>query len=117
MTATRPPSGKARLRHAKAEALRKALTARVGAPVEAEHRFAPPRFWRFDFAVVSHRVALELEGGVWVGGRHTRGSGFVADLEKYSVAASLGWLIVRVQPDAVLAPQTITWLKAAMAAR
>jgi hypothetical protein len=67
------------------------------APVR-EHRFAPPRRWRFDYAWPACRLALEIEGGVWVGGRHVRGRGFESDCEKYSEAALRGWRVLRVTP-------------------
>lgn len=70
------------------------------APV-AEFRFHPTRRWRFDYAWPAHRVALEVEGGIWVGGRHINPRGFFNDLEKYNAAAVLGWRILRVTPKAV----------------
>ena len=68
-------------------------------PCVAEYRFAPPRKWRFDYAWTGQMVALEVEGGVWTQGRHTRGAGFLGDMEKYNRAAVLGWRIVRCTPD------------------
>ncbi|BDM64565.1 hypothetical protein NFHSH190041_20170 [Shewanella sp. NFH-SH190041] len=65
-----------------------------------EHRFHAVRKWRFDFAWPELMLAVEVEGGAWSGGRHTRGSGFTKDLEKYSEAMSLGWIVYRV--DAAL---------------
>jgi len=62
---------------------------------EREHRFAPPRRWRFDFAWPARMIAVEIEGGVWTGGRHTRGTGFEADAEKYNTAALMGWKVFR----------------------
>lgn len=56
------------------------------------------RRWRFDWAWVEWKVALEVEGGVWRGGRHTRGKGYIADMAKYSEAAILGWLVLRLTP-------------------
>jgi len=69
----------------------------------AEYRFAPPRRWRFDFAWpdIEPKLALEIEGAVWTNGRHTRGSGFVKDMEKYNTATIRGWLILRVTPQEV----------------
>lgn len=66
-----------------------------GPKLVPEHRFHPVRKWRFDFAYPQKMIAIECEGGHWTGGRHTRGSGFAKDCEKYSAAAELGWLIFR----------------------
>ncbi len=60
-----------------------------------EHRFAPPRRWRFDFAWPDALVAAEVEGGTRSGGRHVRGSGYEADCEKYNTAAIDGWCVLR----------------------
>lgn len=62
---------------------------------EREFRFSPPRRWRFDFAWPDLRVAVEIEGGIFSGGRHTRGKGFESDCEKYNAAASDGWRVLR----------------------
>jgi len=62
---------------------------------ESEYRFHPQRRWRFDFAWPARKVACELEGGSWTKGRHTRGSGFAKDCEKYNAAAVRGWLVLR----------------------
>lgn len=56
-------------------------------------------------------VALEVEGGVFTGGRHTRGGGFVGDMEKYNTATIMGWRILRVQPSTLLHSDTIKMIK------
>jgi len=65
----------------------------------AEHRFHATRLWRFDYALPSSRIAIEIEGGVHSNGRHTRGVGFISDMEKYNAAVSLGWRLFRFTPE------------------
>ena len=60
-----------------------------------EYRFNPLRKWRFDFAWPELMLAVEVEGGIWSGGRHTRGDGFIKDCEKYNCAAEYGWTVLR----------------------
>jgi hypothetical protein len=64
-----------------------------------EYRFHPTRKWRFDYAWLSHKVAVEVEGGVWIRGRHSRGAGMLKDMEKYNRAAAMGWRVFRCTPD------------------
>ena len=66
-----------------------------------EHRFHPKRRFRFDFAFLSRHVAVEIEGGHWSGGRHVRGTGFERDCEKYNLAASFGWVVLRFTPSMI----------------
>ncbi len=74
----------------------------AGLPVpEREYKFHPTRRWRLDFAWPAHNLAVEIEGGIWVGGRHTRGSGFEADLEKYNACVMHGWTLYRFTPKMV----------------
>ena len=63
-----------------------------------EYQFHPSRRWRFDYAWPLHKLALEVEGGLWTQGRHTRGAGALADLEKYSEAAIAGWRVIYATP-------------------
>lgn len=68
---------------------------------ETEYKFHPTRQWRFDYAwpQLYCKIAVEIEGGMWTNGRHTRGSGFKNDMEKYNVAAFMGWLVFRFTPE------------------
>ena len=66
-----------------------------GPTLQPEFRFHPTRKWRADYAHLESRTLIEVEGGAWVGGRHTRGAGFVADAEKYLEATLAGWRVVR----------------------
>lgn len=82
-----------------------------------EFRFAPPRWWRFDYAWPESKVALEVEGGVFTKGRHTRGAGYAKDMVKYSEAAALGWRLIRVQPSDLCTATTLDLLRRALTAR
>jgi very-short-patch-repair endonuclease len=79
-----------------------------------EYQFHPTRRWRFDFAWPDHRLSLEVEGGVWSGGRHTRGAGFVADCEKYNAATLAGWRVLRVVPRAGWIEEAISLVEEAL---
>ena len=65
---------------------------------EPEFRFRPMRKWRFDYAWIPWKVALEIDGGIWTAGRHTRGAGWLKDTEKLNEAAALGWRLLRTTP-------------------
>lgn len=58
---------------------------------------------------------MEVEGGAFIRGRHTRGAGFRRDLEKYSEAAAMGWLVVRVLPEQLCEQRTLSWIRRALA--
>ena len=89
----------------------------LGERCEKEWKFHPVRKWRFDYAFPDFKVALEVEGGVFTGGRHTRSLGFMKDIEKYNTAAMLGWTVVRTVPDELYTGKTLTMLKLLIDAR
>ena len=79
-----------------------------------EYKFHPVRKWRFDYAIPKHKIALEVEGGVWTGGRHTSSTGFLKDMEKYNTATSMGWRVFRTTPDELYRLKTLNMLKNAI---
>jgi very-short-patch-repair endonuclease len=85
-----------------------------GLAVEKEYIFHPTRKWRFDYAIPEHKIALEVEGGVWTRGRHTRPEGFLGDIEKYNEAALLGWRVFRVTPDDLYTNKTFKLIETAI---
>lgn len=82
-----------------------------------ELTFHPKRKWRFDFAWKDHKIALEVEGGAWSRGRHTRGSGYIGDIEKYNEAQLLGWDVYRATPEQVQNGEAVKIIERAFTAR
>ena len=69
-----------------------------GLPVpEAEYRFAEPRKWRFDW-LFDGWLALEVQGGLYVNGRHVRGPELVKEHEKLNEAVCLGYSVLFCTP-------------------
>jgi len=62
---------------------------------EREFKFALPRKYRFDFAWPERKLAVEVEGGTWINGRHNRASSIEKDMSKYNLASRMGWVILR----------------------
>jgi hypothetical protein len=83
---------------------------------EREVVFAPPRRWRFDFAyeVGTCRLAVEIEGGTWIQGRHQTGSGFAKDCEKYNFAALKSWRVFRFTAEMVQSGDALRTIEAAL---
>ena len=105
------PEPKIKREFERAEVFVRALEVRGLPRPEREWKFDAKRRWRFDYAWPHQMVALEVEGGVWTGGRHTRGAGFVRDMEKYNRAAVLGWRLLRVTPDKLVSFGTFEMLR------
>lgn len=61
---------------------------------QREYKFHPTRKWRADF-FMGHMLLVEIEGGIFVNGRHSRGAGMEADMEKYNAAQELGYTVLR----------------------
>ena len=76
-----------------------------------EHKFHPVRKWRFDYAIPTAKIAIEVEGGVWTGGRHTSPKGFLNDMEKYNTATIMGWRLLRTTPDRLCSNETLQMVR------
>ena len=63
---------------------------------EREYRFDPERRWRSDFMIYGNpRILVEVHGGHWVGGRHSRGGkSFEKDAEKQNRAVEMGYRVL-----------------------
>lgn len=73
-----------------------------GIKYEREYRFHPTRKWRFDFAIPEHKIAVEVQGGIYIHGRHNRGIYLESEYEKMCQAAILGWAVMPVTSKMIL---------------
>lgn len=62
------------------------------------------RKWRFDFYSHAHRLAIEVEGGTFSGGRHSRGAGMFRDMEKYNEAVLHNIRVLRFDSIMIIRP-------------
>ena len=75
---------------------------------ESEFRFHPERKWRFDFAYVEQKIAIEIEGALYVKNKgHNSVTGILRDIEKYNEAAILGWKLIRIPSHEIHKAKTI----------
>jgi hypothetical protein len=87
----------------------------LGLPVpEIEYVFAPPRKWRADFAWPLYRLLVEVEGGIFQGGRHTTGAGFEADCSKYNEATLRGNRLLRFTPSMIRSGEALNTIERAI---
>lgn len=79
-----------------------------------EHRFHEVREWRFDFAWLPQKLALEVDGATWSRGRHTSGDGFAKDCVKFAHAAIGDWRVIRATGEQVKSGVAAQWVAAAL---
>lgn len=125
-----------------AELLLSVQLEQAGIPFEREYEFAPeewcrangflspkrqlPRKWRADFRIAGNEIwypgviarfskfLIEVDGGAFVAGRHSRGTGVERDAEKQSAAAILGYRVLRVTPAQVNDGRALSWIRQAL---
>jgi len=84
---------------------------------EREYKFHGIRRWRFDIAWPDHdKFAVEVDGGVYIAGRHTRGAGYEADCVKGAAALILGWRVLHVTPGQIHRGLALAWIQQAIGA-
>ena len=65
-------------------------------PVLKEDPKRKGRSYLIDFAVVDKKIGFEVDGGMWIKGRHLTPTGFMKDARKYVRAAQLGWYLFHI---------------------
>lgn len=76
-----------------------------------EYHFHPTRKYRFDIAWPEKRVAIEVQGGIWMQGRHVQPSALIREYEKLNSAAIHGWRLLYILPDDLCRASTVVLLK------
>lgn len=74
---------------------------------QTEFKFNLERKWRADFHLVGKMILIEVEGGIWSNGRHTRGKGYLGDMKKYNSAQELGYSVYRYSTEQVKSGKAI----------
>ena len=89
------------------------LLKKEGIEFIAEFDFFHKRKWRVDYMITNgkNRVAVEVEGGIWTGGRHTSPQGFIKDMEKYNKLSECGIYLLRYGYDNLTKKETIEQIK------
>lgn len=123
--ATTPAAKQLRLEQLRAERekyealfAQQCLAARLPRSVP-QYRFAElhGRKYAFDRAWPSDRIAVEIQGGIWNGGAHARGTGITNDCAKLSLAAILGWRVLPVTGEQVRSGLALQWVEQALGVR
>jgi len=83
---------------------------------EQQVLFHPTRRYRADFCYRPERLLIEVQGGVWVSGRHNRASGYEADCRRTCEAMKHGWRILPVTPAMIASGEAVTYVEAALQA-
>lgn len=63
--------------------------------LKTEHRFTDDRRFKFDWAFPAVKIAIEYEGLNSLKSGHTTMAGFTSNTDKYNLAQSMGWIVLR----------------------
>jgi very-short-patch-repair endonuclease len=85
-----------------------------GIQFEREVTLVPGRKFRTDFLIRSHRLAVEVDGGAFSFGRHTRGPGFEKDCIKLNAIVLEGYRVLRYTTGMVTRGEAIKDITAAL---
>jgi very-short-patch-repair endonuclease len=77
---------------------------------EPEYRFCPTERWRFDFAFPELKLALEIDGG-GIGHGHFNPWQREKEHQKFNMAATLGWRVLRGSTRQAETGELFAWLK------
>jgi very-short-patch-repair endonuclease len=77
-----------------------------------QYLFHPVRKWQADFCWLDWMLMVEVDGGTWKNGRHTRGAGYAEDRIRDAEAVLLGWRVLRFTTDQVVDGTALKYIEA-----
>ena len=87
--------------------------AKLPAPVE-QFRAIPGRRFRWDLAWPAQKLLVEVQGGIWTGGKHSTGVGVTRDCEKANLAALAGFRCLAVTSNHITSGKALRWIQEAL---
>lgn len=83
---------------------------------QAEYRFAPPRRWRADLYLPAADLLVDVQGGIYVNGKHSRGAAQEKDYEKANTAQIMGFRFMQFGPSQIRSGEALATIKRALEA-
>jgi very-short-patch-repair endonuclease len=92
------------------------LKAAGHARFEVEHRFAAAigRQWQWDIAFLPEKLAVEVDGGIWVRGAHGHPTTILRNMEKRNMGAWLGWRLLSFSTDDVKSGAALSFIESVL---
>lgn len=84
----------------------------LGIESQREVLLVPGRKFRTDLVV--RDLAIEVDGGGFIQGRHSRGSGIEKDAEKQALVTIAGYRTLRVTPRQIESGEALGWIERAL---
>ncbi len=86
---------------------------RLPEPVRQYKPIVDRRF-RVDFYFPVRNLIVEVDGGGFSGGRHTRGKGFESDCERHNELVLAGYRVLRVTGKHIDSGEAVGWIERAL---
>lgn len=83
----------------------------AGIKYQREYKAIEGRRFRWDFAIEHLKILLEVQGGIWVKGGHSSGSGIERDTEKLNLATVRGWSVLQVVRKQIEDGRALGWVQ------
>lgn len=91
-----------------------AMCAANGCPIPvSEYKFDAYRKWKFDY-LFDGWLALEVQGGNWIHGHHTRASALDDEYEKVNAAAAAGYTVIFCTPEDIQTGKAFEYIRNAL---